>query len=508
MRSRRTRLAWVTVALAVVAVAAVACGGSAAPTQGPTSPAVPEPTETIVPSPTPEPTATQAAVPAAADTKETARQEYAVAVRGIQEESDARREEIFAPVNDAPPGPGGLPAIVEAIPEAIEATQVDIAKLEALVVPEEYTADHKRALSFLRDQIEQWRRELEAAEAGDELKLRALRVEGQMLARNMLSDLSESFRDFFLVSEEARQFAQVFGGLSDEESAYLDTVTRGFEEFAKRNAVFGQVLSRQYSDTRVLLEALKGAGAGTAFEAVQVVIAAATPPPRFEADHALLLQSLAEQVRLDREIGKAIEEGDPVHFVVSNIELGNNEATVRAALELSPPVRGISMQGLTFALKEPRPGVLDGGYRESVYTILREFRVRFPEGGPDYQAFNLLPEDAYQVVSRAAPRYITPIETARDRLAALTPPNELTDDHALLTRFFQETLAAQRAVLKASAAQDFRGLRDGMGLTRGVFCETAEALSDEIQPVVDVQFGVPTGPPGSSGTHPMCGPGP
>lgn len=92
-----------------------------------------------------------------------------------------------------------------------------------------------------------------------------------MMARNMLSDLSESFRDFFLVSEEAREFGEVFGGLSDEESAYLDTITNGFEEFAKRNAAFGQVLSRQFADTRVLLEALKGAGAATSFEAVQVL---------------------------------------------------------------------------------------------------------------------------------------------------------------------------------------------------------------------------------------------
>ena len=227
-----------------------------------------------------------------------------------------------------------------------------------------------------------------------------------MLARNALSDLSESFLEFSLVSEEAREFARVFAGLSDEESAYLDTVTMGFEEFGKRVAVFGQVLSRRFADTRVLLEALKGAGA--AFEAVQVVIAAATPPPRFEADHSLLLSSLEEAVRLDQEIGKAIEDGDPVHFVVSNFELGNNEAAVRAALELSPQVRNIANQGPAFALRDPGPEVLDGGYRQDVYTIFREFSVQFPEGGPDYLAFNLLPDDAYQVVARAAPRFIAP----------------------------------------------------------------------------------------------------
>ena len=126
---------------------------------------------------------------------------------------------------------------------------------------------------------------------------------------------------------------------------------------------------------------------------------------------------------------------------------------------------------------------------------MREFRVRFPRTGPDYLAFNLLPEDAYQVVSRAAPGFIATIETARDGLAALTPPEDLSDDHANLVRYFDETLAAQGAVLDSAAAQDLGGLRDGMGQTRGVFCETAEGLSDEIKPVVSVQFGAPPGPP-------------
>ena len=212
-----------------------------------------------------------------------------------------------------------------------------------------------------------------------------------------------------------------------------------------------------------------------------------------------------EAVRLDREIGKAIEEGDPVHFVVSNFQLGYNEVAVRGALELSPQVRDIALRPVAFALREPGPGVLDGGYRQDVYTMLREFLVRFPVAGPNYLAFNLLPEDAHQVVSRAAPGFIAAIETARDRFVALTPPGELHDDHELLVRYFEETLAAQRAVLSAATAEDLGGLREGMGQTRGVFCETALGISDEMKPVVSVQFG---GPPDDPGLSDICGPGP
>ena len=190
----------------------------------------------------------------------------------------------------------------------------------------------------------------------------------------------------------------------------------------------------------------------------------------------------------------------------SKSQLGNNEAAVRGALEHSPQVREIALRQLAFALRDPGPEVLDGGYRQNVYTILREFRVRFPMAGPDYLAFNLLPEDAYQVVSRTAPGFIAVIETARDRFAALSPPAELHDDHKLLVRYFEETVAAQRAVLNAAAAEDFGGLREGMGETNVVFCDTALGISDEMKPVVSVQFGEP---PDDSGLPPeICGPRP
>jgi hypothetical protein len=435
---------------------------------------------------------------------ETARQEYAAAVRAISERSDSRREEIFDPVNNAPPGPAGfLPVLAEALPRAIEGAQADIAALEVLPVPEDYSADQARVLSYLGDQIALWRRELDAALARDELKLREASVESDTLVRNFMSGLSPSFRDFFLVSEEARELGELFGGLTDAESAYLDTLNTGFEEFRKRNAVFGQTLSRQFADARAMLEALRGAGAGTAFEAVQQVIAPAEPPPRFQADHELLLRYLDGVVRLDREVGKAVEAGDPVHFMVSNFEMITVETSVRAALELSPQVRNIALPQIAFSLNAPGPDVIDGGYREAVYMVLRELRVRFPRTGPDYLGFNLLPDDGYQVVSRAAPGFIAAVEDTRARVVALTPPDELREDHDRLARYFDETLAAQRAVVDAATAEDLSGLRDGIDRTRTVFCETARGFSDAMKPVVFAQFG---GPPPDPDLTRDCGP--
>ena len=230
---RRTRSAWVVGAIALASVAAVACS----------SPTEPSPTATPVPSSATEPVAAPTSDPAAAvgNEIESATQVYPAAVRALSERSDARREEIFNPVENAPPGPAGfLPVLAAALPLAIEGAQADIAALEVLAVPEEYSADQTRVLSYLEDQIALWRRELDAVEARDELTLRETSIESETLVRNFISDLSPPFREFFLVSEEARQLGELFGGLDDAESAYLDTLNAGFEEFRKRNAVFGR----------------------------------------------------------------------------------------------------------------------------------------------------------------------------------------------------------------------------------------------------------------------------
>ena len=491
----KTRFVWVAVALAVASVAAIACGSSTTPTPVPTSSPTPVPTATVVPA--------VAAVQAGAP--EAVTQDYVTVLRAMSERSDALAKEVFGPLENATGPAAALPLLAEGLPRAIEGAETDISELEALEVPDDYLVDHGRLVTFLRDQIELWRRQLEATETRDVLAFRALSVEEGTLRRNFVTRLSESFRELVLVSEEAQEAAEIFGGLSDEESAYLDTVTAGFEEFSKRVAVFGQVLSRQFADARTMLEALRGAGAGTAFEAVQEVIAPVQPPPRFEADHELLLRYLEGVVRLDREVGKAVEDGDPVHFVVSNFELGSTETSVRAMLDLSPQVRAIAFGQLAYALRPPGPDVLDGGYRESLYTTLREFRARFPRTGPDYLAFNLDREDAYQVVALSAPGFLATIENAQDNLAALTPPDELREDHDRLVKYFEETLAGQQAIIDSAAAGDLSGVRAGMGLTHSAFCQAAKGFSDAAKPVVHVQFG---GDPENRDSPRECGPPP
>lgn len=487
MRRSRIRSAWITAVFAATIVVSIACGSSDSP--------IPVPTSAL----TLEPTATPAAV---VETQAPSREEYTAAVRALSERSDARGEEIFEPLERAASPVELLRAMSVALPQVIAAVQEDITAFEALDAPDDYGADHARVLAYLRDQLVLLGRQLETVRAEDELRFRELSVEEGTLQRNLVSDLSEPFREFFLVSEAAREAGEVFGGLSDEESAYLDILTLGFEEFGKRVAVFGQALSRQYTDERAMLKALSDAGAGTAFEAVHVVIEPVTPPPRFEAAHELLLEYLEGVVRIDREIGLAARDGDAVQFILSNFELASTETSVRAVLGLPPQIRDIAFGFNAFAYRQPETAVLDGDYRETLYTSLREFRARFPQPGPDYLAFNIRATHLAEIVSRTSPGFIAVLEKTRDEVAALSPPDELRDDHQRLIEYFDDTLAAQRAISTAAAAEDLAGVRAGIDLTLESFCETAKDLSDAIKPVVSVQFGGPPGIP----LPPACGP--
>ena len=468
---------WVVLGLAITAVAAIACSSD----------------ESGDAEGTPD---SSAAAETSAD------ETYLATVRALSEEADRRNEEIFAALEDAPPALEVLGLLEEALPQAIEAAQSQIGELESLAAPTGYATDHDRLLRFLRDSVELLQRQLAAAEARDDLASRTLQVEFTTLQRNLLADLSQSFRDTVLVSEEAVAAGELFGGLTDEEAAYLNTVNAAYEEFNSRNAVFGQTLSRQFSDSRALLEALQGAGAGTAFEAVQNVLLPVDPPERFAADHVALLRYLAEAVRLDREIGKAIDEVDPVHFVVSNLELGNGEIAVSTAIGLSPPVLGIAFPGLSSAFQAPDPSLLADDYSGPLFTALRDFRARFGQTGPDYLAFNLGADDAFEVVARAAPGYVATVENALERVRSLVPPDNVRGDHELLIRYFEEVLQAQQDIFAAISDSDFAAISGGILRTQAAFCDAGTGISDALGPSVRVHF---EGPPNDRDLARLCG---
>ncbi|MCH8223611.1 MAG: hypothetical protein IH868_09410 [Chloroflexi bacterium] len=430
--------------------------------------------------------------------------DYAAEISALAERTDAREQEIGKIFEGIAPSPVEvLAALSEALPRHIDGVQADIAALEAIEAPEDYSPDHQRVLKYLRDDLVLSGQALEAVNADDFLRQQQLENDSETLQRNLLADLSESFRSFFLISDEAIAAGETFGGLSDEESAYLDVLNEGWQEFAKRNAVFAQAVNQQFADERAMLKALADAGAGTAFEAVRTIVEKAVPPPRFEAGHVLLMNHLDELVRIDRIIGQAARDGDALQFLTSNFELGSNEASIQALLGVPPQIAEVVFGGSAFAFAAPDPSVLDGGYREQLYGLLREFRARFPQTGPDYAGFNLTPTNLDALVSQAGPGFIATVEDARSAIAKLTPPPELSADHELIVQYFDDVLASQNGIATAAAAGDRNGVQQAADGTRAALCDTRAGLSDEIEPVVFVQFGAPPLPPGFP--DPVCG---
>ena len=123
---------------------------------------------------------------------------------------------------------------------------------------------------------------------------------------------------------------------AEAEQAYLDAVAEArrltqanFKEF---ETLFNQVWPLPFA----MFDALKRAGVGTAFAEEAAAIEKLRPPPRYSADHQVLLTRVQEWLSLDREVGEAVANEDVTAFAVANAALG--QATMRAALRLSVDV--------------------------------------------------------------------------------------------------------------------------------------------------------------------------
>jgi hypothetical protein len=427
---------------------------------------------------------------------------YLATLRGLAEQADQRDAEIFGAIESArPTALEFLGLLAEALPESIEVLGEQMSGMESLDVPGEYKNDHETLLAFLTAGIDLQQQQLTAAEARDDLASRKLQVEFGSLQRNLLADLSETFRDTVLVSEESIAAGDIFGGLDESEVAYLQTVERAFEEFWSRNAVFSQTLSQQFSDSRALLEALQDAGAGTAFEAVQNVLLPVEPPPRFAIDHAMLLRFLVAAVELDRKIGKAIDEVDPVQFVISNLQLANGDSTVRHMAALSEAVRAIAFPGSGSASAAPGPDVLADSYRSPLHFELKDFRSRFGQTGPDYLAFNIGAQDTFEVITYSARGYINTVESAIWRVRSMNPPADAAADHEIIVQYLVSTLQAHESILESAEAEDILGVNGGMLATRTAFCNAATGISDALKPAVSILF---EGPPNDPDLESFC----
>ena len=415
---------------------------------------------------------------------------YREAVRAISEQRDEANEAPNAALGDALRGqsPEAAMAVLAAeLPAIIAGVERSARDLEQLVPPAQYAEDQARFIEGQRERVALWEAIVEAAEARDFPRAGQLRASVDAMFRATVAALSPEFLELVLISEAGVEFGRAFGDLEDEEIAYTDGLAAGMREFSSRVAVFGQRFSQQYANSEALLEALDGAGAGTAFEAARDVIVALEPPDSFRAEHARVLQYLDEAVRLDREIGRAIEERDIVLFVVSNIGLGRNgdhaaldlDPAICRAMRLNPRLCGLSIAETT-----------GSAYGDAVRAALAEFNAGFGSDGRflDLVENLISDDDMLRLVETTHPELKLFVTDARGALSLLSPPSEFQADHERIIAFFDSTLETLGGNERAASAFDRAAVLDGGRQLDALRREAGADLSEPFSELVRSHF--------------------
>ena len=383
---------------------------------------------------------------------------------------------------------GAVAVLAEQLPAVIAAVERANDEMNTLSPPQTYAADHDRLLEGWRDEVATLRRIIEAAEARDFLRVQALQEERLAISTNLTAALSAAFREFAFTSEDAEFQSATFGGLQEEETEYVNALRAGMGEFGRRVQVFAQRLNQQFNSTASFFDALQGAGAGTAFEAAQTVIEQIDAPPGYEDDHQRVLRYLDEAVRLDREVGRSIEERDIVLFAVSNIGLGRNGGLT--ALDVAPSVCAVlGSPARLCRVPDELPG---GEYGALLYPAMREFSARFGTDGQLQAQLNLLSfisdDELFGLVAAAVPDLKAIVMDVRETVSALEPASGMEADHERLLQFFEQTLDTLRAIEDAATASDRAAVLSGSQELGGLRLETASDLSEAIEPIVAVHF--------------------
>lgn len=427
---------------------------------------------------------------------------YEDSVRDVAEARDAATARVLEALRPVLPGVAAdvtfMAAVAEQVPELVREQRRAIETLEELSPPLEYENDHVRFITGIEELLMINEQIVATAESRDILSLGRLLAERDSAERRLVNELSEGFVEFAYTSERAALFAAAAGGLTPDESAYVESLNAAFEEFRARNAEFGAFFRGIYPNPAGMFTALELAGAGTAFEAVAERVSMIDPPASLATDHAALTAFLDEALRLDREIGRAVREEDVTAFVLANEELG------RANRVVTPTLHPAVCNAINGAFCDTAGSDLSE-YLQQVRGLFFQLAVEFPPRGP-WGTFELIPPvatgDLFDVVAVLGPRSVVALEEAGAALAGLTPPGDLSSSHERLLDFIERSRSLQNAVVESAAAGDGDAMREAIDGTRNAYCTAADDVGDVLVEATRPYFGF--GPLGFGGPPPGC----
>ena len=209
--------------------------------------------------------------------------------------------------------------------------------------------------------------------------------------------------------------------LTAAEAEYLEEVKAGWNEFHSKAGGFRRVFAQTYPIRERLFKALIDAGAGSAFEGAYHAVKQLKLPPRFEADHDLMIESMAKVLVYDEDVGHAAENQGLAGFTVANARMGQTIGLM--SLQISDVVcRATDPPDVPFTLCDPSRTLPGGEYGKKLNAPLARFNVSLITSlfdvGPHYTAENAL--SALEVLQ---PELIDLYSRTRDEISGFTPPN-------------------------------------------------------------------------------------
>ncbi len=283
--------------------------------------------------------------------------------------------------------------------------------------------------------------------------------------------------------------------MTDLERNYLVQVSGAWSLFATKAASFQAVFAQTWPTNQLLFDALREAGAGTAWVEPLEAVQKLEPPRRFEADHSLLLARLEEFVRIDAEIGQTLDSGDLTAFVLLNAELGvvGNLGNIQVDPAICEALAGPATEDPLCKSTEDLPG---GDYGLEVEVLFLELEANLGPRLGVWAAWRPLASDAqfFEVLEAVQPEVEATIQEAFDQLIALVPPAELTADHELLSTHLNSLLEISGRAFVAIQAQDVQAYEAETMAAFPAICNTRSALSPDMLLIAHGHFDPPPCP--------------
>ena len=258
---------------------------------------------------------------------------------------------------------------------------------------------------------------------------------------------------------------------STADSDYLREVLRAERSSLPIFQNFRTIIGQTYPLREALIDALLTAGVGTPFIEKTAILEALDPPEEFLEDHQIWLAASREQLRIDTEAAKAIEDGDLVRFSVLNGQLNGVDVTAR--ISLSPVFcRNIGLAPQQLSICTPDESALSGEYEVAINDLIRKFIPAFAvsQGNIGFR-LSLTPEELNQILSETADGTRKLFQEFAAELETISPPDELASDHDRLRTFFGRAIQIATEVYRLGQDNDLEGASGELQKLDPAFCD-------------------------------------